>query len=49
MGILKEEFPSEQDWFSKFKVLFDLGFVGVDKLYKLNLSNNYCLGEKQEF
>lgn len=44
MGILKEEFPPEQDWFSKFKVLFDLGFVGVDKLYKFK---ELVLGEKK--
>ena len=34
MGILKNEFNPEKDWFSNFKVLFDLGFVGVEKLYK---------------
>ncbi|MEM1216522.1 MAG: transposase family protein, partial [Bacteroidota bacterium] len=44
MGILKAEFPPVQDWFSKFKVLFDLGFVGVDKLYEFK---ELILGEKK--
>lgn len=35
MGILKEEFPPGLGWFKKFRVLFDLGFVGVEKLYKI--------------
>lgn len=34
MGILKKEFPPHQGWFRLFKVLFDLGFIGVDKLYE---------------
>jgi len=44
MGILKEEFPPEQDWFSNFKVLFDLGFVGVEKLYQFK---ELIIGEKK--
>lgn len=44
MGILKEEFPVGEDWFSKFKVLFDLGFVGVEKLYKFK---ELIIGEKK--
>lgn len=35
LGILKKEFPPEQDWFSKMKVMVDLGFIGIDKLYKI--------------
>jgi len=44
MGILKAEFPPDKDWFSNFKVLFDLGFVGVDKLYQFK---ELILGEKK--
>jgi hypothetical protein len=45
MGILKNEFAPHQDWFVKFKVLFDLGFVGVDKLYKFK---ELIIGEKKD-
>jgi len=44
MGILKNEFNPEKDWFSNFKVLFDLGFVGVEKLYKFK---ELIIGEKK--
>ena len=33
MGILKKEFPPGEGWFKLFKVIFDLGFTGVDKVY----------------
>lgn len=45
MGILKKEFPPGQGWFKKFKVLFDLGFVGVDKLYEIK---ELIIGEKKK-
>jgi len=32
-SILKTEFPVEQNWFSKFTVILDLGFQGFAKLY----------------
>lgn len=34
-GLLKEEFPPEVDWFRNQKVLVDLGFVGIEKLYRI--------------
>lgn len=34
-GILKQEFPPEYSWFKNFKVLVDLGFIGIDKLYEI--------------
>lgn len=33
-GIFKEEFEPGLDWFAKFRVILDLGFVGFDKNYK---------------
>lgn len=44
MGILKKEFPPGKGWFSNFRVLFDLGFVGVDKLYNFK---ELIIGEKK--
>lgn len=44
MGILKKEFNLEKDWFLNFKVLFDFGFVGVEKLYKFK---ELIIGEKK--
>ena len=44
MGILKKEFPPGQQWFKNFKVLFDLGFVGVRKLYEFK---ELIIGEKK--
>ena len=44
MGILKKEFNVEQSWFKKFKVLFDLGFVGVGKLYEFK---ELIIGERK--
>ena len=35
MGILKKEFTPGGDWFKNFRVLFDLGFVGVQKIYEI--------------
>lgn len=45
MGILKIEFPPGQGWFKKFKVLVDLGFIGIDKLYKIK---ELIIGEKKQ-
>ena len=42
-GALKKEFPSEKCWLKNFKVLVDLGFVEIDKLYK---SKELIIGEK---
>lgn len=44
MGILKSEFDPSQNWFAKFRVLFDLGFVGVEKLYQFK---ELIIGEKK--
>lgn len=44
MGVLKREFPPEQSWFKNFKVLFDLGFIGVEKLYEFK---ELIIGEKK--
>ena len=44
MTILKEDFPPEKNWFEKFKVLFDLGFIGVAKLYTFK---ELIIGEKK--
>jgi DDE superfamily endonuclease len=45
MGILKKEFPPGEDWFSGLKVLFDLGFIGVEKLYEFG---ELVIGEKKK-
>ncbi len=45
MGILKKEFPPDQDWFSQLRVLFDLGFIGVAKLYEFK---ELIIGEKRK-
>jgi len=34
-GLLKEEFPPEKDWFRNQKVVIDLGFVGIEKEYRM--------------
>jgi len=34
MGIFKTEFEPDRGWFKNLRVLFDLGFVGVNKLYE---------------
>ena len=34
-GLLKEEFPPEKDWFRNQKVVIDLGFVGIEKEYRI--------------
>lgn len=34
-GLLKEEFPPEQDWFLNQRVIVDLGFVGIERLYRI--------------
>lgn len=44
MGMLKNEFAPNLGWFTKFKVLFDLGFRGVDKLYEFK---ELIIGEKK--
>jgi DDE superfamily endonuclease len=31
--MLTEEFPPEQEWFKKFRVRVDLGFLGIEKDY----------------
>ncbi len=33
-GILKAEFPPEQDWFENLEVRLDLGYLGFEKDYK---------------
>lgn len=44
IGILKKEFPPGQGWFRNLRVLFDLGFVGVDKYYTFK---ELVIGEKK--
>lgn len=44
MEVLKKEFAPGQGWFRNRKVLFDLGFVGVDKLYDFK---ELIIGEKK--
>jgi hypothetical protein len=34
-GVLEQEFPPEYPWFKNFKILVDLGFIGIDKLYEI--------------
>ena len=43
-GVLKQEFPPELPWFKNFKVLVDLGFIGIAKLYKIK---ELIIGEKK--
>lgn len=44
MGILKKEFAPGKGWFKNHKMLFDLGFVGVEKIYKMK---EVIIGEKK--
>ena len=46
IGILKKEFPPEKKWFKNHKVLFDLGFVGVEKYYKIG---ELVIGKKKPY
>jgi hypothetical protein len=34
-GLLKKEFLPEEDWFRNQKVVVDLGFAGIEKLYRI--------------
>lgn len=34
-GIFKKEFPPAESWFKNFKVVVDLGFIGIAKLYEI--------------
>ena len=34
-GVLKKEFPPGEGWFRKKRVLVDLGFIGIAKLYDI--------------
>ena len=43
-GVLKKEFPPEYPWFKNFKVLVDLGFIGIAKLYEIK---ELIIGEKK--
>ena len=44
MGILKKEFQPGSGWFKNFRLLVDLGFVGIGKLYKIK---ELIIGEKK--
>ena len=44
-GLLKSEFPPDQDWFRNVRLLLDLGFVGVDKIYNIK---ELLIGEKKK-
>lgn len=46
MGLLKKEFPPGKSWFKKHKVLFDLGFVGVEKYYEIK---ELVIGKKKPY
>jgi len=46
MGILKKEFLPGKKWFSKHKVIFDLGFVGVEKHYEIG---ELVIGKKKPY
>ena len=43
-GVFKQEFPPEYPWFKNSKVLVDLGFIGIDKLYEIK---ELVIGEKK--
>lgn len=43
-GIFKNEFEPGLEWFVNFKVIVDLGFVGIDKLYE---TGKLLLGHKK--
>jgi len=43
-GILKKEFPPGVGWFKSIKLLVDLGFIGIDKIYKIK---ELIIGEKK--
>ncbi len=34
-AVLKKEFPPEKKWFSKYKVIVDLGFIGIAKEFEI--------------
>ena len=34
-GLLKKEFPPEKGWFKNQRVVIDLGFVGIEKVYEI--------------
>ena len=44
-GLLKNEFPPEYDWFRNVKLLVDLGFVGIEKIYNIK---ELIIGEKKK-
>ena len=44
MGILNKEFNPDFDWFKNCKVLVDLGFIGIAKLYNIK---ELVIGEKK--
>ena len=43
-GVLKHEFAPDGGWFRNVKLLVDLGFVGIDKIYKIK---ELIIGEKK--
>lgn len=44
-GLLKKEFPPGHDWFKNVKLLVDLGFVGIEKIYDIK---ELVIGEKKK-
>jgi hypothetical protein len=44
MGIMKLEFLPGKGWFKTKRALFDLGFIGIDKIYKFK---ELVIGEKR--
>lgn len=44
LGLLKVEFPPWLDWFRNVRLLVDLGFVGIEKMYNIK---ELVIGEKK--
>jgi hypothetical protein len=44
-SLLKNEFPPEKKWFKKVRLLVDLGFVGIEKIYTIK---ELQIGEKKK-
>lgn len=43
-SVLKKEFPPGMGWFKKVRLLVDLGFIGIGKLYEIK---ELIIGEKK--
>jgi hypothetical protein len=45
-SLLKREFPPEKNWFKNVRLLVDLGFVGIEKIY--TVIKDLVIGEKKK-